>query len=236
MRRRADAAGFYRYALPKKLGGHGGTNFGMAVIRDYLASKGLGLHNELQTETSVVGNLVLPLILNEFGSAAQREQFLEGSITGETEFTFNLTEPEHGSDATWLETRALRDGNDWVINGAKRFARAANLASHSIIFARTSGEPGQALGVTAFIVSTDSAGFEIPFLHWTFNMPTDHAEIVLKDVRVADDAILGEEGHGLETVLFFVHENRIRQAASSVGAADYCVRESIDYTRCSGGS
>src|SRR3954447_23362972 len=122
MRRRADAAGVFRYALPSKMGGLDGTNLGMAVIRDYLASKGLGLHNDLQTEASVVGNLVFPLILDEFGTEAQKEQFLDGAITGEQEFAFNLTEPGHGSDATWLETRAVRDGGDWVVNGGKRFA------------------------------------------------------------------------------------------------------------------
>jgi acyl-CoA dehydrogenase len=231
MRRLADAAGFFRYALPKKMGGLDGTNLGMAVIRDHLAAKGLGLHNDLQMETSVVGNLVFPLILDEFGTEAQKEQFLERVLSGEVEFAFNLTEPEHGSDATWLETRAARDGGDWVINGAKRFASGVNFASHSIIFARTSGEPGKAQGITAFIVPTDAPGFEIPYFHWTFNMPTDHAEVELKDVRVPDDAILGEEGRGLATALFFVHENRIRQAASGVGAADYCVRESVKYAR-----
>ena len=62
-------------------------------------------------------------------------------------------------------------------------------------------------------------------------MPTDHAEVELTDVRVPADAILGEEGRGLDTALFFVHENRIRQAASGVGAADYCVRESVAFAR-----
>ena len=231
MRRRADAAGFLRYALPKKMGGLDGTNLGMAVIRDHLAAKGLGLHNDLQMETSVVGNLVFPLILDEFGTEAQKGQFLEGVLSGELDFAFNLTEPQHGSDATWLETRAVRDGSDWVINGAKRFASGVNLASHSIIFARTSGEPGKGRGITAFIVPTDAPGFEIPYFHWTFNMPTDHAEVELTDVRVPADAILGEEGRGLDTALFFVHENRIRQAASGIGAADYCVRESVRYAR-----
>jgi alkylation response protein AidB-like acyl-CoA dehydrogenase len=231
MRRRADAAGFLRYALPRKMGGHDGTNLGMAVIRDHLAAKGLGLHNDLQTEASVVGNLVFPLILDVFGSDEQKARFLEGAITGEQEFAFNLTEPGHGSDATWLETHAVRDGGDWVINGAKRFASGANLAGHAIVFARTSGEPGQARGITAFIVPTDNPGYEIPYFHWTFNMPTDHAEVELRDVRVPDAAILGEEGRGLDTALFFVHENRLRQAASGVGAADYCVTESVAFAK-----
>jgi len=231
MRRRADAAGFFRYALPKRMGGRDGTNLGMAVIRDHLAAKGLGLHNDLQMESSVVGNLVFPLILEQFGSDEQKDAFLAGAIAGEAEFAFGLTEPGHGSDATWLETTATRDGGDWVINGAKRFISGASFARHAIVFARTSGEPGAGEGITAFIVPMDAAGVEVPYMHWTFNMPTDHAEVVLKDVRVPDGAILGEEGRGLATALLFVHENRIRQAASGVGAAEYCVSESVAYAR-----
>ena len=119
MRRRADAAGWLRFALPAELGGQDGTNYEMATIRDHLAAKGLGLHNDLQNEASVVGNLVFPLLLQRFGTPEQREQFLETSITGEVELAFALTEPEHGSDATWMSTRAERDGDDWVITGAK---------------------------------------------------------------------------------------------------------------------
>jgi alkylation response protein AidB-like acyl-CoA dehydrogenase len=231
MRRRADEAGFFRYALPSRMGGLDGTNLGMAVIRDHLAAKGLGLHNDLQTEASVVGNLVFPLILDRFGTDEQKERFMAGAIAGEAGFGFNLTEPGHGSDATWLETRAVRDGGDWVINGAKRFASGAGIVEHAIVFARTSGEPGHPLGITAFIVDTDDPGYEIPYFHWTFNMPSDHAEVVIRDLRVPNAAILGEEGRGLETALFFVHENRIRQAASGVGAADYCVSESVAYAK-----
>ncbi len=232
MRRRADAAGFFRYALPKRMGGHDGTNLGMAVLRDHLASKGLGLHNDLQMESSVVGNLVFPLILEEFGTEAQKSEWLEGSISGEKEFAFNLTEPEHGSDATWMETTAVLEGEEWVINGAKRFASGVNFASHAIVFARTSGDPGSAKGITAFVVPTDNPGFKIPYYHWTFNMPTDHAEVELDNVRIpTKDAFLGEEGSGLDTALFFVHENRIRQAASGVGAADYCVTEAVKYAQ-----
>jgi acyl-CoA dehydrogenase len=230
-RDRADAAGVYRYALPRRLGGLDGTNLGMATIRDHLAALGLGLHNDLHTESSVVGNHVTPLILEAFGTPAQQEQFLDGSITGRAYLAFGLTEPNHGSDATWLETRAVRDGADWVITGEKRFATGVNMASHTIIYARTSGEPGDPRGITALIVPNDAPGFEVQYFHWTFNMPADAAELRLHDVRVPADAVLGEEGRGLDTVMFFVHENRTRQAASGVGAADYCLRESVAYAR-----
>jgi acyl-CoA dehydrogenase len=231
MRRRADKAGYFRYSLPSRMGGRDGTNLGMAVIRDHLAAMGLGLHNDLQMESSVVGNLVFPLILEHFGTDKQKADWLEGSISGEKDFAFNLTEPLHGSDATWMETTAVLEGDEWVINGAKRYASGVNFASHAIVFARTSGDPGAAKGITAFVVETANPGFKIPYFHWTFNMPTDHAEVELDNVRIPADSLLGEEGSGLDTALFFVHENRIRQAASGVGAADYCVTEAVKYAK-----
>ncbi|MBI3737071.1 acyl-CoA dehydrogenase family protein [Candidatus Sumerlaeota bacterium] len=230
MRRRADAAGFLRYALPKELGGRGGSNLAMAVIREHLAMKGLGLHNDLQNESSVVGNFPVVLMFHEFGTPAQKAM-IEDMITGKAGVAFGLTEPNHGSDATYMETRAARDGGHWVINGAKRFNSGLHRATHDIIFARTSGEPGKGRGISAFLVPTNAEGFEIPYFHWTFNMPTDHAEVVLKNVRVPESGLLHREGEGLALAQHFVHENRIRQAASGVGVAQYCINEAAKYAK-----
>jgi alkylation response protein AidB-like acyl-CoA dehydrogenase len=229
MRRRADRAGHLRFALPRELGGSGGGNLAMAIIREHLAHKGLGLHNDLQNESSIVGNFPQVHLMHRFGTAAQKARYLEAMITGAEHVAFGLTEPDHGSDATWLETTAVPSGGDWVINGQKRFNTGLHLATTDLIFARTSGKPGDARGITAFLVPTRAPGFEVAFMWWTFNMPTDHAEVRLTDVRVPDDAILGGEGEGLLVAQAFVHENRIRQAASSLGAAQYCVDQSVAY-------
>ncbi len=231
MRRRADAAGFLRYALPERLGGRGGTNLGMAVIRWHLAKKGLGLHNDLQNEASVVGNFPVALIFDRYGTPEQKREFLEPMLRGELGVAFGLTEPAHGSDASWLDTTAVRDGDDWVINGAKRFNSGMHRAQYDLVFARTSQDRGKAQAVTAFLVPTDAPGVEIPFYWWTFNMPTDHAEVTLTDVRVPHSAIVGEEGRGFDLARLFVHENRIRQAASGVGVAEYCIAESVRYAK-----
>jgi alkylation response protein AidB-like acyl-CoA dehydrogenase len=231
MRRRADRAGHLRYALPRELGGQDGTNLGMAVIREHLAAKGLGLHNDLQNESSIVGNFPFVHIFHALGTPAQKREFLEGMITGEKRVAFGLTEPDHGSDATWLETTAKRDGDSWVIDGKKRFNTGLHHATHDVIFARTAGKPGDARGITAFIVPTDSPGFRVDFMWWTFNMPSDHAEVTLEGVRVPGSAILHGLDEGLAVAQHFVHENRIRQAASSLGAAAYCIRESVAYAR-----
>jgi acyl-CoA dehydrogenase len=229
MRKRADKAGWLRYGLPSQFGGRDGTNIDMAVIREHLAHKGLGLHNDLQDESSIVGNVPQVIMMDRFGTDTQKAEWTEPLITGERSMAFGLTEPNHGSDATWLETRAVQDGDGWVINGAKRFNTGVHRATHDLVFARTSGEPGQARGITAFLVPTDTPGFTVPFYWWTFNMPTDHGEVELKDVRVPNEAVLGEVGRGLEVGQTFLHENRIRQAASSLGAAQYCIDRAVGY-------
>jgi alkylation response protein AidB-like acyl-CoA dehydrogenase len=231
MRRRADAAGHLRYALPKQVGGRDGSNLGMAIIREHLAARGLGLHNDLQNEASIVGNFPGVIMMLRFGTPEQKAEFLPGMITGTHRVGFGLTEPDHGSDATWLETTGRQDGSDWVLNGCKRFNSGLHSANWDMIFARTHGAPGEAFGITCFLVPTDAPGFSVDFMWWTFNMPSDHAEVTLRDVRVPASAVFGEVGRGLELAQTFVHENRIRQAASGVGAAQYCVNESVAYAR-----
>ncbi len=231
MFRRADAAGWLRYGLPAEVGGSDGTNLDMAVIREHLAHRGLGLHNDLQNESSVVGNFPFVHMVLEYGTAEQREEFLEPMLTRTARVGFGLSEPDHGSDATWMETTAVRDGGDWVINGTKRWNSGMHSATHDVVFARTSGTDGSARGITAFFVPVERPGFSVDFHWWTLNMPTDHAEVTLRDVRVPDSAIFGEEGGGLAVAQTFVHENRIRQAASGVGAGQYCVDRSVAYAR-----
>jgi alkylation response protein AidB-like acyl-CoA dehydrogenase len=229
--RRADRAGLLRFALPVELGGRGGSNLAMAVVREHLNRRGIGLHNDPQSEISIIGNFPTVLLAHEFGTPEQRDRFVEPGIRGERTLAFGLTEPRHGSDATYLETTARRDGGGWVIEGTKRFNSGMHRATHDLVFARTSGSPGEAAGITAFIVPRDAPGLEVEFHWWTFNLPTDHAEVTLRDVRVQDDAILGELGHGLALAQRFVHENRIRQAASSLGAAAYCIDEAVRWAR-----
>src|SRR5437660_1777649 len=183
MRRRADAAGFLRYGLPRAIGGRDGSNLDMAVIREHLAHRGLGLHNDLQNESSVVGNFPLVIMMEAFGTAAQRAEFSEAMITGERRLAFGLTEPNHGSDATWLETTAVRDGDGWVVNGAKRFNTGLDVATHDMVFARTSGKPGDADGITCFVLPTDATGCQVESMSRMSNMPSEHAELTLDDVR-----------------------------------------------------
>jgi len=228
---RADRAGLWRYGLPEELGGRSGSNLALAVVREHLNRLGVGLHNDPQSETSIIGNFPTAILVHEFGTREQKEALLGPALRREVGLAFGLTEPNHGSDATYLETAARRDGGEWVIDGAKRFNSGMHRATHDLVFARTSGEPGQARGISAFLVPTDAPGFTVPFYWWTFNMPTDHAEVSLDAVRVGEEAILGDLDGGLALAQRFVHENRIRQAASSLGAACFCIEEAVRWAR-----
>ena len=233
-KRRADKAGHFRFALPSEYGGQDGSNLAMAIIREHLARKGLGLHNDLQNEHSIVANYPQILMLRDFARPEQKH-LIQDALDGKFIATFGLTEPEHGSDATHMDTvakREIRDGVDgWLINGEKMWTTGMHVATHMMCFVRTSGEDGDARGISCLLVPADAPGVKIEEYLWTFNMPTDHPRVSLTDVWVPESALFGPAEGGLALAQHFVHENRIRQAASSVGAALYCVDESVQYAQ-----
>ena len=233
--RRADAAGHWRFSAPKKYGGKDGSNLWMAVIRDHFTQKGLGLHNDLQNEHSIVGNFPFVAMFDQWGTEAQQQEYILGGFAGERRVAFGLTEPDHGSDATHMETRRVRETRDgvdgWRIDGEKMWITGMHVATHCATFCRTSGAAGNASGITCFLVPNPTPGLVVEEYLWTFNMPTDHPRLSFTNVWVPDSAMLGVEGRGLSLAQSFVHQNRIRQAASSLGAATYCVEESVRYAR-----
>ncbi len=234
-KRRADAAGHLRFALPAEFGGKDGSNLAMAVIREHFAAKGLGLHNDLQNEHSIVANYPQVLMFRDFGTQAQKDEFIAGMLDSTRSVCFGLTEPEHGSDATHMDTTAVRETRDgvegWRIHGEKMWTTGMHVATHVMVFARNAGEAGDAKGISCFLVPAEAPGVKVEEYLWTFNMPTDHPRVSFTDVWVPDDALFGPLGGGLELAQHFVHENRIRQAASSLGAADFCIREAVKYAR-----
>jgi acyl-CoA dehydrogenase len=230
-KRLADDAGFYRYPLAKEHGGMDGNNLGMAIIREHLAARGLGLHNDLQNEHSIVGNQVGLLLMLEYGTEEQKAEWSDDLVNGVRGFAFGITEPDHGSDATHMETHAERDGDEWVINGEKTWNTGIHKAKYDMVMARTSGNAGDGEGITAFLTPMEADGVKIEEMLWTFNMPTDHGRVSFTNTRVPHGSIFGGEGRGLQVVQHFFNENRIRQAASSLGAAQYCINESVQYAQ-----
>ena len=232
---RADKAGHWRFSAPKKYGGKDGSNLWMAVIRDRFAAKGLGLHNDLQNEHSIVGNFPFVAMYEHFGTPEQQDEFILGGFNRERRVAFGLTEPDHGSDATHMETRAVRETRDgvagWRIDGRKMWITGMHVATHCAAFCRTSGKDGDAKGISCLLVPIDNPGMVVDEYMWTFNMPTDHPRMHFENCWVPESAMLGPVDGGLAIAQSFVHQNRIRQAASSLGAATYCVEESVKYAR-----
>lgn len=242
-RKLADEAGFYRFSFPAEYGGSGSDqqNLYMCAIRYHLASHpvyggGVSLANDLQNEHSVVGNNPIIIMLQHYGTPEQQKKFIPASIKGEFRATFGLTEIHHGSDATHMDTTAtavtLANGEaGYEINGNKKWQTGMHSATHCLVFARTSGKAGSPRGITAFIVPRETPGVEVASYQWTLNMPTDHATVLFNKVRVPASAVLGPLDNGLAIAQTFTHENRIRQASSSCGAAKYCIDRSVEYAK-----
>jgi alkylation response protein AidB-like acyl-CoA dehydrogenase len=226
VRRLADEAGFYRLPLPEELGGRDVDTLTQVLLVEHLAEKGPGPHNIVANEgwQLLVGDFRRVRLLYEYGTPTQRD-LVEDVITGDVELSFGLSEPGHGSDATsHLETTATREGDEWVIDGRKRWIGYMNVSDYVLVFARTAG-------VTCFLVPTDAPGLSVPYFHWTMVMPTVQAEVELDGVRVPDDAIVGEEGEALSQIRGFVYPGRLRQAARSIGTAQFCVDRSVEYAK-----
>jgi acyl-CoA dehydrogenase len=214
------------------MGGKEGSQLWMAVIREHLAAKGLGLFNDLQNEHSIVGNNPFVLMFREFATPEQVARDGDKLLHGTMRAAFGLTEPNHGSDATFMETTGVPEVKDgkpgWRIKGEKMWTTGMHVVTHVMVFARTSGKDGDALGITCFLVPREQ--IKIEEWMWTFNMPTDHPRISF-DCWIPEDSYWGQVDRGLGLGQSFVHQNRIRQAASSLGAAVYCIEESVKYAR-----
>ena len=204
----------------------------MAVIREHLAAKGLGLHNDLQTEHSIVGNNPFITMFDLYATPEQRAM-IEGSITGEIRTSFGLTEPDHGSDATFMETRAVRS--------RERRPRLADQRREDVDHRHARGQPLRGLRPhlregrrrrrhhllprAGRPRGREDRGVSVDLQH--ADRPSARQ---LHRRLVAEDALCGESA-GPGAGQSFVHQNRIRQAASSLGAAVYCIDESVKYAR-----
>ena len=230
MRRRADAAGWLRLALPAEFGGRDASNLEMAIIREHLAHKGLG-----PVQRPAERELDRRQLPDGADDAGLRHRRPEGGVDARLPRRHPSPRLRPHRAQPRLRRHLPRDhggaptATSGCINGHKRFNSGLHHATHDIVFARTSGDPGSPVGISAFLVPCDAPGFSVDFFWWTFNMPTDHAEVTMTDVRVGADALFGRLDHGLELAQLFVHENRIRQAASSLGAAQYCIDEAVAY-------
>ena len=182
-----------------------------------------------RTVVSVVTSLVAGSI-EQWGTEEQKQRWLPRLCSGEGLGCFGLTEPDTGSDAANLRTRAKKTDAGWVLNGQKMWISLGNFSDVALIFAQTDPEKGHK-GLACFLVPTETKGFETQEIHGKLGLrSSDTASIALDDVEVGDDAMLGEIGDGFKVAMTALDKGRYSVAAGCVGICDGCVEASIAYS------
>ncbi|NKB87866.1 MAG: acyl-CoA dehydrogenase [Acidobacteria bacterium] len=178
----------------------------------------------LRSFVSVQGALCMYPIF-EFGSEEQRREWLPRMASGEVIGCFGLTEPDAGSDPGAMRTTAVKDGDDWIINGVKMWITNGTMAKIAIIWAQTDD------GIRGFVVPTDLPGFQAIEVKGKYSLrASDTAELVLEDVCVPGDALLPKSG-GLRSPLMCLNQARYGIAWGGIGAAQACFDEALRYAK-----
>jgi alkylation response protein AidB-like acyl-CoA dehydrogenase len=218
--------GFLGMLVPEA---HGGSDTGVvayALALEEIAA-GDGSCSTIMSVHSSVG--CVPIL--KFGTEAQKERFLPKLAGGEWIAGFALTEPQAGSDASNLRTRARRDGDDYVLDGAKQFITSGKNGNLVIVFAVTDPEAGKK-GITAFIVPTDTSGYEVVRVEEKLGLhSSDTCQIAFTGMRIPAEFRLGEEGEGYRIALANLEGGRIGIAAQAVGMARAAFEAARDYAR-----
>ncbi|MFG2818208.1 acyl-CoA dehydrogenase family protein [Kitasatospora sp. NPDC048365] len=221
--RKLGKLGFLGLTLPEEYGGSGGDHLAYCLVLEELGRGDSSVRGIVSVSLGLVGKSV-----NSFGTEEQKRHWLPRLTSGEALACFALTEPGTGSDAANLTTRAVRDGDDWLITGSKTFITNGTWAEVALVFART-GEPGHR-GVTAFLVPTDSPGFGRRLIHGKLGLRGQAtAELTFDGVRVPDSARLGAEGKGFTVAMAALAKGRMSVAAGCVGIARACLEAAVKY-------
>jgi glutaryl-CoA dehydrogenase len=217
--------GFFGANLPEEYGCAGLNNVAYGLIMQELERGDSGI----RSFASVQGALVMYPIY-AFGSEEQKRHWLPLLASGEKIGCFGLTEPDFGSNPGGMITRAVRDGDEWVLNGAKMWITSGSMADVAIIWAKT-GELDDPDSIRGFIVETDREGFSAKDQEGKLSLlASDTSELVLQDVRIPTDSILPYSA-GLKSPLMCLTQARYGIAWGALGAAMACYCEALDYSK-----
>jgi butyryl-CoA dehydrogenase len=218
--------GFMGMLVPEAYGGAGADHVGYSLVMEEIAA-GEGAVSTILSVQNSVG--CMPVL--QYGSEEQKRRFLEPMAKGEMLACFCLTEPQAGSDAAAIKTRARRHGNLWVLNGTKQFITTGKNAQIAIVFAITDPAQGRK-GISAFLVPTDSPGFRVAEIeHKLGQRASDTAQLVFEEVELTPDLMLGAEGEGYKIALSNLEGGRIGIAAQAVGMARAAYEAALAYAR-----
>ena len=225
--RKAGELGFVGSVFPAKYGGSETDLISRALGSEEMAKVCAGFCMSLGTSSMLFGNNIYKL-----GTEEQREKYLPPIIRGEKIGCWALTEPNAGSDALGISTRAVKEGDDYIINGSKTFITNAPIGDYFIVITRTGGEHGDIQGGTAFILERGMKGLSTGPKFEKMGMrcsPT--GEIFLDNVRVGKEQILGAEGMGFLGMMASLDVERAVAAFLSIGIAEACLERSIQYAK-----
>lgn len=217
---------FFGVCIPKKYGGAGLHN---DTISFAIIVEEIGRIDASWAITVGVHASVVAYPLYKFGTEVQKKKYLIPLAKGEKIGAFALTEANAGSDAGGVETRAVQDGDEWILNGSKIFATNGGIAKTLLVAAKT-GQRGRRSIFTVFIVNTDTPGFSVGVKEDKLGVRASNtSELVFQDVRVPQDSVLGRVGNGYEIVLKILDFGRILIAAQSVGLGQAALEASVKY-------
>jgi butyryl-CoA dehydrogenase len=218
--------GFMGMLVPPDYGGAGADHVGYALALEEIAA-GDGAVSTILSVHNSVG--CMPVL--RYGSEEQKRRFLKPMAEGKLLACFCLTEPEAGSDAAAIRTRAVRHGNRWVLNGTKQFITSGSTADIAIVFAVTDPEAGRR-GISAFLVPTATAGYRVARLeHKLGQRASDTAQLVFENMELTPDLMLGGEGEGYRIALSNLEGGRIGIAAQSLGMARAAYEAALSYAQ-----
>jgi alkylation response protein AidB-like acyl-CoA dehydrogenase len=228
VRMASAGAGYYHMCVPESLGGSG---FGMQAY--YACWEELfhtcGAQNWMLLYALAHWAFGPSRLLEKVTDRA-RDEFLEPLMTGEKSMCFALSEPDAGSDAAMIKTRAVEDGDGWLINGRKIWISNAPIADYCVLFAVT--DPTKRGAISAFIVPTDAPGFEVQRVVKLFgHIGGDEAELRIEDLRVEPWQLVGELHNGFAAALFGVSLGRIYNSARAVGLGRWAIEMALEYAK-----
>lgn len=221
------ALGLFGLSVPEEFGGMGLGLEDEALVAMELGRTSLAFRSIFGTNVGI-GSQGLVM----FGTPEQKQRFLPGIASGAISTSFALTEPEAGSDAGSVRTRALRDGDSYVLNGTKRYITNADTADLFTVMARTAPDTPGAAGVSAFLVPRDLPGLSVGKPERKMGQQGAHiCDVTFEDVRVPADLRLGAEGQGFRIAMQVLDRGRIHIAAVYTGTAERLIEDSVAYAR-----
>jgi alkylation response protein AidB-like acyl-CoA dehydrogenase len=218
--------GFLGLTIDEEFGGSGGDHLTYCLVTEELGRADSSVRGIVSVSLGLVAKT-----LAAWGDTEQKRRWLPGLTSGGYLGCFALTEPGTGSDAGSLTTRAVRDGDDWLLTGGKMFITNGTWADLALVFARSNDAPGHK-GVSAFLVPTGAPGFERRTLHGKLGLRGQAtAELTLDGVRVPGSALLGPEGKGFAVAMSALAKGRMSVAAGCVGIAQAALDAALGYAR-----